>query len=363
MQNIDFNKIKEFLNKDISPTKINGRVMSLFLKQLSLLLNSGIPIDKSLKIIEKQKIDKNLSKALAFVNKDLDRGLSIYEAFTNNKKYFNSMVIAFIKSGDKSGKFGEILDELSDYIAKEDSNKSTIKEALTYPIILFIVTILIVILLLKFVLPTFQNLFENSGKKLPIATRLLLNISSFFDNYGLLIFLLILAIVLSIIILKRDKSIGLKIDKFFFLYLPFKKLRKEKLEYQMSSLLYILKAGDIEINYSLRLVKEAVSNTYIKKEIDKIIYNLDRGMSFANSIENNKNFSPLFKSMVKIGENSGNLADALKKASEYYANDYIYKLKRISNLAEPFMVILMSIIVGFVVFSIAIPIFDSVNTI
>ena len=359
----DFNKIKDILNKDISPQKINSRVMSLFLKQLSLLLNSGIAIDTSLKIIEKQKLDKNLTKALASVNGDLDRGLSIYEAFTNNEKYFNPMIIAFIRSGDKSGKFSDILDDLSTYIGEEDKNKSTIKEALTYPIILFAMTILIVILIVKFVLPTFQNLFAENGQSLPTSTRVLLAISGFINKYGFLIFLLILAIVFSILILKKDIDIAYKIDNIYYRYFPFKNLRQEKLEYQMTSLLFILRSGDIEINDSLRLTKESFKNTYIKAEIDKIIRDLDKGLTLSNSIEDKKVFSPLFKSMIKIGEDSGNLLEALNKSSQYYANDYIYKLKRIANLFEPLMIIFMSIIVGFVVFSIAIPIFDSVNAI
>lgn len=359
----DLNKIKDILNKDIIPQKVNSRVMSLFLKQLSLLLNSGISIDTSLKIIERQKVDKNLTKALKNVNGDLDRGLSIYEAFTNNEKYFNPMIIAFIKSGDKSGKFSEILDDLSAYIGEEDKNKSTIKEALTYPVILFFMTILIVVLILNFVLPTFQNLFAESGQSLPTTTKILLAMSEFINNYGFIILLFIIFIVLSILILKRDKDLAYKIDKFHYKHFPFRNLRQEKLEYQISSLLFILRSGDIEINDSLRLVKESFKNTYVKDEIDKIIKDLDCGMTLSNSIEDKKDFSPLFKSMIKIGEDSGNLLEALKRSSQYYANDYIYKLKRIANLAEPIMIIFMSIIVGFVVFSIAIPIFDSVNTI
>ena len=359
----DLNKIKDILNKDIIPQKVNSRVMSLFLKQLSLLLNSGISIDTSLKIIENQKIDKNITKALANVNLDLDRGLSIYESFTNNEKYFNPMIIAFIKSGDKSGKFSEILDDLSAYIGEEDKNKSTIKEALTYPVILFFMTILIVVLILNFVLPTFQNLFAESGQSLPTTTKILLAMSEFINNYGFIILLLIILIVFSILILKRDKDLAYKIDKFHYKHFPFRNLRQEKLEYQISSLLFILRSGDIEINDSLRLVKESFKNTYVKDEIDKIIEDLDCGMTLSNSIEDKKDFSPLFKSMIKIGEDSGNLLEALKKSSQYYANDYIYKLKRIANLAEPIMIIFMSIIVGFVVFSIAIPIFDSVNAI
>ena len=143
MNRLDKNKIKDVLHKDISSTKINSRILSLFLKQLSLLLSSGIGLDKSLYIIEKQNLDNKLTKALASINKDLDSGYSIYEAFYNNKKSFDPLIIAFIKSGDESGKMAEILDELSFYIEEDSKNKTAFKQALIYPIILLLVCIAI----------------------------------------------------------------------------------------------------------------------------------------------------------------------------------------------------------------------------
>ena len=111
------------------------------------------------------------------------------------------------------------------------------------------------------------------------------------------------------------------------------------------------------------LISESFKNTYNKAKIDDLRKDLNSGMTLSTSIDGKKDFSPLFKSMITIGEDSGNLVEALKKSSQYYSNDYIYKLKRIANLAEPILIIFMSVIVGFVVISIAIPIFDSVNSI
>ena len=363
MNRLDKNKIKDVLHKDISSTKINSRILSLFLKQLSLLLSSGIGLDKSLYIIEKQNLDNKLTKALASINKDLDSGYSIYEAFYNNKKSFDPLIIAFIKSGDESGKMAKILDELSFYIEEDSKNKTAFKQALIYPIILLLVCIAIVGLLVNFVLPTFQEVFDSSGQSLPKATIILINIANFFKDYGLVFMIFIVVIVISIFILRKDEVIRFKLDKFNFLKLPFSSFRKLKLEYQFTSLLYILRRGDINIVSSLYIIKDSFTNTYIKMIIDELIIDLKNGYNLSSSLANKNIFSPLFLSMIKIGEDSGNLIESLKKSSEYYANDYIYKLRRMSQVAEPAIIIFMSLIVAFVVFSVAIPIFDSVNNI
>lgn len=363
MEELNKNHIKEVLNKDIGPTKIDSRILSLFLKQLSLLLSSGVALDESLKIIENQKIDKKLTKALSNINSDLSKGLSVYKAFLNNKSYFNPMILAFIKSGDKSGRLSEVLDNLSYYIYEDSKNKSAMKQALTYPIILLVVTIAIVAVIVSFVLPTFVGVFETSGQSLPIPTKILLSIANFFDKYGILIILVIIALIISYIILRRDKEIRLKLDRFNFLYLPFKKYRMLNLEYQFTSLLHILRMGDIELVDSMKIIKDSFKNLYIKEIIDQVVLDISHGRSLSISISSKEIFSPLFISMIKIGEDSGNMDESLKKASEYYANDYIFRMKRLGQLAEPVMILIMSLVVGFVVFSIAIPIFDSVNNI
>ena len=363
LNKINTNKIKKALNKDISPTKINSRIVSLFLKQVSLLLSSGIGLDKSLKIIENQKLDKRLTKALGDINKELDKGNSLYQAFRNSNKAFNPLIIAFIQSGDESGRLADILDELSVYVEEDAKNNSAFKQALTYPIVLLVVTIGIIGLLIRFVLPTFLEVFETSGESLPLITKILMKIAYFFKDYGYIVLIFILVLVSSILILRKDKDMRLKLDRFYFLKFPFLKFRQLRLEYQFSSLLYILRSGDIDIINSLCIIKDSFTNTYIKDIISQVIDELKSGYSLNISLSNKEIFSPLFLSMIKIGEDSGSLVKTLKKSSQYYANDYIYKLRRLSEIAGPAITIVMSLLVGFVVFSIAIPIFDSVNNI
>lgn len=361
MADLDLNKIKNFLNKDISSKKIDSRIMSLFLKQLSLLLGAGVALDESLKIIEEQKLDKKLNITLHNINIELSRGLSVDQAFEINKEYFNPMIVAFIKSGSQSGRMSEVLEELSTYIDEDSKNKKIIQQALAYPLIVFVVMIIIIIVVMNFVLPSFENVFESFGKQLPLMTRILMGISRFFANRGLYLLLILVLIIISIVFLRKDESIRLKLDKFHFLNLPFFKYRRLGLEYQLTSLLYILKTGDIDIIKSLEIIRESFNNTYIKEVLNQIIKDLKRGYSLSKSMAEKDIFSPLLVSMLKIGEDSGEMTLALKKSSDYFSSDYIYKLKHISTLAEPIMIIIMSILVGFVVFAIALPIFESVN--
>ena len=198
------------MNKDIGPGRIPARTVSLFLKQFSLLLSSGISLDESLSIIKDQNMDKRLSKALSNILVNLNSGLSAYESFKRESRYFTPMLIAFIKSGDEGGNMAEILGEFSDYLSNDSKNKSQIRQAFIYPIILLIVTITVVALIVTLVMPTFTESFASYGMDLPLSTRMLLAISAFFSEYGFVVFYWFWPWSLFISIYITVKNIGLR---------------------------------------------------------------------------------------------------------------------------------------------------------
>ena len=357
------NKLKAILYKDIGIKRINSNILSLFLKQLSLLINSSVSIYDSIMIIIDQRLDKKLNKALVNISLDLKNGNGAYEAFSKEEKSFGPIITAFIKSGDASGKMSEILDELSTYINEESKNKNKIKEALIYPIILLIVTIVVVVIILTKVLPTFIEVFKDNGTELPKPTEILLLISSFINENGLNILTSFFILILSITILRKKEKYKFIIDKAIFNSIFLKKFRILNVEYQITSLLFILKKGDVDIIESIEIIKNSFNNLYLKSILNKVIHGLQLGNSLSDSLNNEKVFTKLFIAMIKVGEDSGEMTRSLKKASDYYANEYIYRLKRVSSMAEPFLILFMALIVGFVVFSVAIPMFDSVNNI
>lgn len=362
MKRFDFKKLKLILNKDIANYRIKPIILALFLKQLALLLNSSVSILESIDIIISQRLDKKLDKSLTNISLKLKEGYQAYEAFKLEEKAMGSLLLAFIKSGDESGNLSYILDELSKYLTEDSKNKSKIKEAFIYPIILLLVTFIVIIVMVTKVLPTFVTVFENNHTNLPIATKILLKSSNFLLNRGFDVGLIILTVVVGFFYLRSKKEYRIKIDRFIFESFIFKKFRLLNVEYQITSLLYILKRGDISIVTCMDIIVDSFSNTYIKLKLRNVGESLRNGTSLSKAIRKENIFSNLFVSMIKIGEDSGDMGKSLEKAADYYANEYIFRLKRMSSLAEPILILIMATLVGFVVFSIAIPMFDSINT-
>lgn len=361
MNKENYNRIVSILNKDIGPKKIDFRTMSLFLNELSLLLNSGISLYDSLNIILKQGPDKRVGKAVMTIIGGLDRGCETYEAFYLAKDYFSPLVMAFIKTGIDTGSLGKILKDLSDFIFEESKNKSTVKQAMTYPILVLIVSILVIIAIIKFVMPSFIEIFKSSEMALPLPTRIMLAISNFFAEYHLVIFLFISLFVLVYLLLRTNYTRRVKIDKFIFARGPFSKINRLRVEYQLTSIYYILKSGDIETIYSFDILADSFRNAYVRESLIDIKNSVNKGVSLTKAFKEAGIFSPLLISMVEIGEETSSLDLSMKKANEYFANEYIFKIKRLTSLAEPVLIIIMGLLVAFVVFSVSIPMFDSIN--
>lgn len=361
MKRVNLNKIKNLLNKDISPRKISPRLMFLFLKQLSLLLNSGISLFDSLKVIKTQNLDKRLNTALDIVIKNLNMGKSPYESFLSAEKYFTPIVIASVKSSDKTGRLSSILDDLSEFIYEDSKNRESIKEALAYPIIVLVVTILMVGLILEYVMPTFVSVFEGAEMKLPLITRLLIGFSGFLSNNFIFIILILCLIIFIILFFRTDNNKKIKMDEFVFKYGFFSKIRRLNLEYQLTSLFYILRTGGIDPILSFEIIGDSFSNSYLKEVFYQIRSDIDKGLGQAQALMRADIFSPLLLSMFMIGEKTGKLDDILKRSKDYFASEYIFRTKRLAKLAEPVLIIIMSIVVFVVVIAVALPMFDAVN--
>ncbi|MDO4593919.1 MAG: type II secretion system F family protein [Tissierellia bacterium] len=358
---MNFSKIRKGLEKEIISKKLNARINSLFLKQLSVLLKSDISIDKALNVIYNGHLDKKLDQSLKRVLNKIEEGKNVYESFENEQKRFGDILIAFIQSGQESGNLAEIINDLSDFIKEEYENENKIRQAFVYPIILMCVTFFVIVLILKFVMPNFIEIFDSMDQQLPTITLILLQISKFVRMYGVMIFIMLVLILIAIKILKYKEEIRFKFDKFYFFFPLFKKYRLTKIEYQISKLMHILVKGEVEILTAMDIIKKSFKNTYLKEKLFDISKKLEEGYDISESFRQQKIFSNLLISMIEVGENTGNLSDTLKKSAEYFSSEYLFRLKKLSEIMEPLLIIIMSVIVGFIIFSIALPMFDSIN--
>lgn len=356
-----YNRIVKFLNKDIGPKRIDSRTMSLFLNELSLLLNSGISLYDSLSIIKRQGANKKIEKAINIILYNLERGRSPYEAFKMAEGYFSDLILAFVKTGTKTGKLAGILENLSNFIYEESKNRSAVKQAMTYPLIVLFVSVFVIITIINFVMPSFIEIFDQSEMSLPLMTRMLLGISNFFAENSLLLLLVIGLIFLIILVLRTNYQKKIRMDEFLFKLKPIHKLNRLRVEYQLTSIYYILKSGDIDTIETFLILADSYKNAYIKEVILKIKDDINKGDSLSLAFRKAEIFSPLLLSMVDIGTETSKLDETMKKANEFFATEYIFRIRKISSIAEPLMILLMGLLVAFVVFSVSIPMFDSIN--
>lgn len=355
--NID--EFKELINKPIV-LRVNKRHLSIFLRQFSVLLSSGINPNNAIYILKDQKEIKSLNYSLNEIYDDLNKGDHISLAFSKHKIY-DDFLISMMETGEESGELGSISSKLSDYYEKEDDVSKKIKGALTYPVILFLTTIVVLIFVLKYVMPTFVSLFENSNMVMPLITRVLIGISKFIGEYFFILVTLLLVVIILFIVLKKKYFLKIKID-YIKVKMPFIGTNYIKITTgRISRALAISYSSGVNFMDSLRIIGKGTNNLYVEEKIDEAILEIEEGISISEAFANTGILPQLFNSMVEVGEETGKLGEILDIISDYYKKESDYSINSIIRIFEPLMIIFMAIFVGMIVISIAIPMFDIIN--
>lgn len=340
--------------------KLKVKDISQFLKQLSILLDSGLDFKMAISILKDQEKNKDLKASLYEINKNLDQGYSISQAFDKTAK-FPDLVIGIIEAGEVSSRLGQSLNILADYYEDEEKTKQTLKNALYYPSILLIVTLIVTLLMVYIVLPRYVELFSYyDGMELPALTKRLLNTSKFLLNKG---WLLLLAIIgLGIFIKKAlPKDTKLRISKARLSY-PF--IGSYILSYEIqrfSGIFALLIDSGIETLESINKAAKSINNIYLREELGSLNKNILEGHSLYETFSKIEILPPMFINLVNVGELSSSLATTMEMSFNYYKNIVSEKSKKLTALFEPLIIIIVSLIVGTVVVAIALPMFSLVN--
>lgn len=353
------NKFIKLLNKPIS-INISKKDISVFLRQLSALLQAGVSIDESILILKNQRELKSLKYYLENIYNSLIHGNSIAKAL-KDEKIFDEFLISMINSGEQTGQLSLVCDNLADYYEKEYEINRRLKSALIYPIILFITMIFVLLFVFTYILPTFIELFEDNSLRLPLVTRVLIGLSSFINNNFIFILSFLLIIILIYRLILNNKNYRYKIHKFRCRIPLIGKNRKDIITGRISRGLSIVITNSVPFVEGLEIVNEGIENLYFKNEIENIIVDIKNGNSVSKTFNESYVFPNLFKAMISVGDETGKLGENLEKVSNYYEKETDYAIKSMVAIFEPTMIILMSLIVGLVVIAIATPMFDLVN--
>ncbi|WP_019154693.1 type II secretion system F family protein [Robertmurraya massiliosenegalensis] len=353
---------ESFMTKDISigsPVKLEHLV--IYLRQFSTLLKAGVSVVESTNILAEQTESKALKKALTDIEQELREGKPLSEAATKHQKIFTPMFINMIHAGEASGNMDETLERLAVHFEKQHNTRAKIKSALAYPIVVGILAIAVVIFLLVSVVPTFVDMFADFGGELPAITQFVLNASDFMQKFWWLIVLLIMLFIGFIVFIKQNKNTKYYLD-YFILRIPiFGKMLQKAVLARMTRTLSSLFTSSVPILQAMSIVENVVENEVIAKVIRQSRDSLERGQSITVPMKKHWAFPPLITQMIAIGEETGSLDAMLGKVADFYEKEVENSTDRIKALIEPIMIVVLAGLVGTIVTSIMVPMFEIFN--
>lgn len=349
--------------KFVFSKKVNKKDISVFCRQFYTMLNAGIGIVNCLDILEKQVENKRLKKAIMELYEDVQRGMTLSEGMKKQKNIFPILLINMVEAGEVSGNLDVLMERMAIHYEKEYKIENKVKNALVYPVLLSIVSIAVVTFLIVVVMPTFVGMFETSGSMLPAPTRILLAISDFISSYWYLLIAGLIFAMVGIMYFSKTAKGRQFFDRLKLNFPGIKKVNIKIITSRFTRTLSTLLSSGIPLLQSMDIVKRVVGNVIVSEKLDVAKESIRKGIPISKAIKDTNVFSPMVDSMIKIGEESGALDDILYKTADYYDEEVETSMQRMTTLLEPIMIIFMALIIGFIVISMTLPMFDMINTI
>lgn len=342
--------------------KAKAKDVAIFFRLLSVMLNAGIPLIRSLDVIAEQTLNRNLKKTIYETARMIERGGTLSGALSNFPKLFGESQIGMVKSGEVSGQLNRILQELSGEVEKIASMKKKMKGALMYPVFVFAVLIVVVSGMLVFVVPKITELFSQTGQKLPLVTRVVIAASEFLK--GNWMYLLIAAVFLGVFISYGKKA---PLTRRYFdelsLHLPlFGKLYQKYILARFTRTLSNLIRSGIPIIETLQIDSRGLGNEVYRERVLLAAEDLARGIPLAESLKDSPLFPPLLVQMVSVGEQTAQLDTVTQKIAEFYEEEVDVTIQALTKILEPLVIVLVGGSVGVIVAAIMLPIIQLIST-
>lgn len=338
--------------------KIKLKDISLFCKQMSVMLESGIPLNNAVDILEQQATSKNLKSSLKIVSKSLKEGSQLSKAMLDQEGMFPDLLIRMVQAGEKTGKLDEVLEKMSEHYTKELKTSRQIQGAMIYPAVLAFLAVGAVLALLYIVIPSFSGIFEQSGMAMPLPTRIVLAASNFVRSYWYILFGVTGILVFLFLRYRSTEAGRYQLDR-LKLNLPVIKGPMQKIvTARFASTLAILTSAGIPLVEAIESAAATTNNAVVIEKMKIANEGLQKGERLTGMITSTGLFPPMMLSMVKIGEESGSLESMLVKTSDYYEEELETAIKQLLSLLEPAMIIVMGVIIGGIVASVMLPMFE-----
>jgi type IV pilus assembly protein PilC len=346
--------------------KVDLRNLAVFSRQFATLIDSGMPMLRTLHTLEDQSEDEMLKEAIIGIRQDIEAGSSVAAAMQRHPKVFDPLYRAMVQSGEGSGRLEEVLDRVAHQLEKLDALRRQIRSAMMYPAVVFVLAVVVLLVVVAFIVPVFAGIYEeiaaeNPGESsdLPFMTQISVGMSTVVTQYW---YALLLGIPLAIFGFSRWRKTerGREHWDKIKLRLPAKigdVVQKVALARWSRTFSGTVAAG-VPILQSIKITGQTSGNTVIERAMDDVYDSVKRGGSLAKPIQDHAIFPAMVSHMVSVGEETGNLEHMLGKIADFYEAEVDAKIKALTSLIEPLMIMFVGGIVGFIVISMYLPIFQ-----
>ena len=356
-------KGKEFRINLPFKKKVNQRSIAIFTRQLATMIDAGLPLVQSLEILSSQQESKVFKNIIREIREDVEGGSTFAGALKKHPVTFNELYTNLVIAGEEGGILDNILTRLATYIEKSEALKKKVKSALIYPATIVGVAVIVVGILMIFVIPVFETMFKSAGQNLPLPTLIVLTISKIIKKY---IAIFIPAMILLFFLLKKyyQTQNGRAVLDGLLLKLPvFGPLFKKIAVARFSRTLGTLVSSGVPILDGLAIVSRTAGNRTVEIAILNARNSIREGETIADPLGRSGIFPPMVIQMISVGESTGALDSMLSKIADFYEEEVDIAVANLTSLLEPFLMIFLGVVIGGVVISMYLPIFQMASAV
>jgi len=362
---LDVNEIKiGFAQRDIlsGMQRVKPKDLTIFSRQFATMVNSGLSMLRCLYILEEQTENKKLAGVIGQIKDDVEAGISLSDALEKHPKVFSKLYVSMVRAGELGGILDEVLNRLAQQLEKDDSIRRAVKSAMVYPILIASFAIIVLMGMVLFLIPIFAGMYNDLGGKLPALTRVMVTLSNVVKGDWFIVFPGIIGVIWGIRYLKRTPQGTANWDR-AKLHIPMgigEIIRKLAVA-RFSRTLGTLITSGVPILQALEITGQASGNTVIENAMTSVQTSVKEGQSITAPLEKASVFPAMVTQMIAVGEETGSLDAMLGKIADFYEDEVNASVKALTSILEPIMMVGVGAIVGLVVISMYLPIFNMMN--
>jgi type IV pilus assembly protein PilC len=337
--------------------KVKTEDLAVFSRQFATMINSGVSLIRSLNILAEQTENEKLAEIVKEIRNDVEEGQSLSEAMVKHPDTFPKLYVAMVRAGETAGMLDSVLLRVADTMEKDVALKRKIKSALTYPVVVLVMALILCTVMLLFIVPTFVGLFESLGGELPLPTRIMLLMSAMIRNFWYILMFVPIALWQGFKAARKKPEIRFQLDR-LKLKLPvfgnlFHKIALSRFSRNLGTL---LRAG-VPILTALEITADTVNNGVIGNAVNDVKMSVKEGESVAAPLSQHEVFPPMVVQMLAVGEETGAMDEMLVKISDFYDDEVTATTESLTAMLEPLMIGVLGGIVGAMVIALYMPMF------